>query len=575
MPRSELLRVTAAPIRAQRRPLAASAALSVGRIGLDLARPWPLAVAVDNAMSEPQTGIGALQGASPQLVLIACGSAVVLLSVGAGLLEMTSTRLAERAAERIGADLRCAVFNRAVALSLRWHDRVSSGELVSRLTTDVGRLLDAVVALTAGLVPQILTLVGVVALLLAVNGTLAGVGLAVLPLLAVLSVIQRRQVRRTQQAARSEAGRLAGTTSDLLRNVRAVQAFGRADRAASLFAATNKSLLNSALRAVDTESRWTPVSDVVLALGAGSVLVVGGLQVLHGGRTVGELLVVVAYLQQLYAPVRSLTRLSTVLAKAGASAARVADILDCFDAVRDAPDAAAAVAPISHVQLRDVTFSYDTSRVVLQNFNLELLAGETVCLLGPSGCGKSTVLQLLLRLYDVDAGRILVDGADLRSLTQRSVREQIAFVPQDPWLLDATVAQNIAFGSRSASRAQVLDAGRRAAVDEFIDRLPFGYDSPLGEGGSRLSGGQRRRVAIARATVAAAPLVLLDEPTASLDRDAADAVIRAIQACTVGCTTLIVTHDPELARIADRVVRLEPIIASTRAGASSALLGRR
>jgi ABC-type multidrug transport system fused ATPase/permease subunit len=193
---------------------------------------------------------------------------------------------------------------------------------------------------------------------------------------------------------------------------------------------------------------------------------------------------------------------------------------------------------------------------VLDDFNLRIAAGETVCLIGPSGIGKSTVLHLLLRLYEVNTGRVLIDGVNVRYCRQLTVRSRFAYVPQDPWLLDATVAENIAFGNPAATRADVLEAGRTALVDEFIGRLPHGYDSSLGESGVRLSGGQRRRIAIARAVVSKAPMVLLDEPTASLDPRSAAAVVKAIQSATEHRTVLLVTHDRDLAAIADRVVTL-------------------
>jgi ATP-binding cassette subfamily B protein len=183
--------------------------------------------------------------------------------------------------------------------------------------------------------------------------------------------------------------------------------------------------------------------------------------------------------------------------------------------------------------------------------------GETVCLFGPSGAGKSTALHLLLRLYDVDAGRVLINGIDVRAFDRYRLRGRIAFVPQDPWLLDATIAENIAFGSKSATRAEVLAAGAAALVDEFALELPRGYDTPVGEAGVLLSGGQRRRVALARAAVSKAPIVLLDEPTIGLDPASATTLVRAIRAATATRTVLLVTHDRDLAAIADRTVPLE------------------
>jgi ATP-binding cassette subfamily B protein len=252
-----------------------------------------------------------------------------------------------------------------------------------------------------------------------------------------------------------------------------------------------------------------------------------------------------------------LAKLSGSLAKAGASASRVHEVFQSTEAVTDLPNARPAPPILRDVRFEQVWFSYEEGIPVLRDFNLDIHAGETVCLFGPSGVGKSTVLQLLLRLYDVNDGRILVDGVDIRACDRHSLRRKMAFVPQDPWLLDATIAENIAFGSRSATRADVLAAGRAALVDEFVHSLPQGYDTPVGEAGVRLSGGQRRRVALARAAVSQAPVVLLDEPTASLDSESAEILVRAIRGATAARTVLLITHDRDLAAIADRTVLLD------------------
>jgi ABC-type multidrug transport system fused ATPase/permease subunit len=543
------LAVAGPAARVQFPALAVAAGFVVLRVGAVLVRPWPLALAVDHAL-------GPDPAADPVVVLGLAAVGSVFLSAIIGLLDMASLRTVEGAAERIGASLRATMFQRTMTRSLRWHDRMRSGELVSRLTTDVGRVLDAVVAVTTSFLPDAVMLAGVLALLFAFDPELALIGLAVAPVLGALAVRQRRLIRSAQQDARTESGRLAGATTDLLRNVRAVQAFGRIDRAAAIFGTRNRAVLDVELRAIEVDARWTPMADVVLAIGAALVLVIGGRHVLSGALTVGQLLVVLAYLRDLYSPVRGLTRLSVVLAKAGASAARVREILHCDEAVEDRYDARPAPALRSGVRFERVSFGYETGQPVLDHFDLDIAAGETVCLLGPSGIGKSTVLHLLLRLYDVDAGRILIDGVDVRDCDQRSLRDRFAFVPQDPWLLDATVAENIAFGNQNATRAGVVAAGQAALVDEFTGRLAYGYDTPLGESGVRLSGGQRRRVALARAAVSSAPMVLLDEPTASLDPVSAAAVIEAIRTTTARRTVLLVTHDRDLAAIADRVVTL-------------------
>jgi ABC-type multidrug transport system fused ATPase/permease subunit len=538
--------------------LGVAAVLVALQVGVSLLAPWPLALAIDYALGgkTPTGHLAFLSGIDPTKLLILAAAAAVVLTIASGLLEMASMRVAEGASERIGTELRTRMFERAMTRSLRWHDRMRSGELVSRLTTDVGRVQDGVVALATSFLPDAIMLFAVLVLLFVFDPTLLLIGLTVVPVLAALAVRQRNRIRAVQMDARMESGRLSGATTDLLRNVRAVQAFGRADRANQEFDKTNQAVLNVELRAIGVEARWTPVADILLSIGSALVLLVGGLRVLHGSMSIGVLLVVTTYLRSLYAPVNGLTKLSATLAKAGASATRLREVLDCEEAVVDPPNASTAPALTRYVEFNQVGFSYEQEHPVLDNFDLRITAGETVCLIGPSGIGKSTALHLLLRLYDADAGRILIDGVDVRSCDQHSVRNRFAYVPQDPWLLDATVAENIAFGNPKATHDDVLEAGRAALVDEFIGRLPHGYDTPLGESGIRLSGGQRRRVAIARAAISNAPMVLLDEPTASLDPRSAKAVINAIRTATTNRTVLVVTHDRDLAAIADRVVTL-------------------
>jgi ATP-binding cassette subfamily B protein len=559
MPLPLALSVAAPAARPHVPALVGAAVLALVQAGVMLAEPWPLALAVDHAINhEPLTGgLAWLDGVSPLALLVAAGVALVLLNAVVGLLDVAGTLCGERAAERIGATLRQDIFDRAMSLSLRWHDRMRSGELVARLTSDVGRLLDGIVAFTTSLLPDTVMVVAVLAVLATFDPELALVGLAVVPVLAVLALRQRRRVRGAQQDARAESGRLSATTGDLLRNVRAVQAFGRIGRARSMFGARNRALLRVDLRAVGVEARWSPMAGLVLACGSGLVLVVGGGHVLSGALSTGDLLVVLAYLQDLYSPVRGLARLSGALAKAGASAARVHEVIAATEAVADQPHARRAPLRIRELAFERVGFAYETGVPVLDDFDLTVRAGETVCLFGPSGAGKSTVLQLLLRLYDVDTGRVLLDGVDVREYDRYSLRTRIAFVPQDPWLLDATIAENIAFGSRHATRADVLAAGRAALVDEFVAGLPHGYDTPVGEAGVRLSGGQRRRVALARAAVSDAPVVLLDEPTAALDPASAATLVRAIRGATATRTVLLITHDRDLAAIADRTVVLD------------------
>ena len=553
MPAPLLLRITGPHARQERGALAISAVSRTAAVGLELLRPWPLAIAVDGALAGH--GWGSL---SPGGLLIAAGAGVVVITAAASGCDLVADVSAERAAERVGARLRTEVFEKCLRLSLRWHDRNRAGELVSRLSTDVGRVLDALVAVTTTFLPDLVRLTVVVVLLAVFDPALAGVALAVVPLLAVFAVRQRRRVREAQQGARRSAGRLAALVTDIVRNVRAVQAFDHAGRTSSDFGASNRDVLSANVRAVSVEARWSPIADLVLAIGSGLVLVVGGQAVLGGRMSTGDLLVVVAYLSALYSPVRSLSRLSGTLAKSHASAERLDDILCCGELVRELPRARFAPWGTTGVSFDHVTFGYAGDHPVLEDFTLDVRAGETLCLLGPSGVGKSTVLHLLLRLYDVDAGAIRLDGADLRGLTLISLRSRMAFVPQDPWLFDDTLLGNIRYGAAYSDERRLMAAAELAGVGEFAHRLPLGYHSPVGEAGVLLSGGQRRRVALARAVAANAPVLLLDEPTASLDDASAHQVIEAVRRSTFGRTAIIVTHDQRLAAIASRVIEMSP-----------------
>lgn len=562
-------------LRPYRRALVTAGALAVARTVVELALPWPLSFTVDHALEgRPLPGVLAALALSPVGVVVGAACVAVVLAAAVGLLDYGGVVLAEQQAERFGARVRRALVGHALRLSLRWHDRMSSGELVSRLGTDVGRVLDAVVALATRLVPDGVLVVGVLIVLVTIDPVLGLVGVLAVPVLGALAVGQRRRVRGAESAARTEAGRLAATSSDLLRNVRAVQAFGRHRRAMAVFADRNDAVLRRRLHAVEVEARWAPRADVVLAIGASVVLVLGARGVLSGQLSTGTLLVVLAYLADLYRPVRSLARLSSTLAKAAAAAARLREVLECREEVPERPRPT-PVAPLRHaVRFHRVSFGYDPSRPVLSGLDLVVRRGETVCVTGPSGAGKSTLLYLLLRLYDVDRGRISYDDVDVRRLSLPALRRQIAYVPQDPWLFDGTIAQNIAFGSPEATRAAVLTAAASARVREFARWLPSGIDTPIGEAGSRLSGGQRRRVALARAIIDRPPMLLLDEPTASLDAESATAVIRAITAAARDRTVLIVTHDDALTRMADRHLVLDRHggIATQRMATAAAVL---
>jgi len=532
--------------------------LAVAEVVVDLARPWPVKIAIDNVIGGDElTGwLSGLASWSPNAVAALAAVAGVVLVALSGLIGYLSTYLSDATAERVGADLRQSLIDRLVVLSPRFHDRNRSGDLVSRVTGDVSRVQDALVALFATLVPEVLALVGMLLVMFALDMALAMAALVVVPFLAVVVVRRRRRVRAAQRFARECDGRLANKSVDILRNVRAVQAFGQEPSTTRAFRQRNVDATTAALDTVDLEARYAPLADIVLAVGSGFVLWLGVVRVTSGAITTGELLVFLSYLGSLYGPVRSLSRLATTLARGASSRERIAEVLSSDDTVVEAVDAHPARPLTRSLLINRVSFAYPHGPPVLRDVSMRISAGERVCIVGATGVGKTTLLNLLLRLHDPDRGSIAMDGTDVRRLTLSSLRQQVAYVPQDPWMLDGTIAESIAFGRTGTTPELVLRAAREALVDEFAARLPDGLDTVIGEGGGFLSGGQRRRVAIARAIVRDASLFLLDEPTSGLDANAAATVMAAVAQAAHGRTVVIVTHQLELALDCDRVIVL-------------------
>jgi ATP-binding cassette subfamily B protein len=526
---------------------------------IDLARPWPLKLAVDNAIGGQPLGGGlaVLNQLGPAgLAAVAVGVGIGLVGVGA-LVGYLITYLTSATAERVGADLREAVFGRMLGLGLPFHDRHRSGDLVTRLTGDVARVEDSMVAWFTVLVPEVLTLAGMVVVVLAVDLTLGLAALAVVPPLALVVAMRRRRIRVAQRVSRDADAALASEATEVLRNVRVVQAFTREDEAGGYFSGRSRGAVRAALGAMDLEARWSPVADLLLAAGGGLVLWLGVAAVTSGRMTLGTLLVVLAYLSSLYGPIRALARLARTLARGAASRERVLEVLDSGEVVPEAAEPLAAAPPRRGLALRGVWFGYVEGAAVLRHLDLEVAAGERVCVVGPTGAGKSTLLALLLRFYDPDAGAVELDGTDLRDLDLASLRRQLALVPQDPWMLDGTVADNVRFGRPGATREEFEAAARATRVDELVERLPDGWETQIGEGGVRLSGGQRRRVALARAILRDASVLLLDEPTSGLDAASEQAVLDALDHAAEGRTVLSVSHRLSLAARADRVVVLD------------------
>ena len=502
------------------------------------------------------TGLG--PGSGPGLD----AAAGLMVAIVAGLAVATSTRyfLVSWLGERVAADIRKRVYDHVLGLSPSFLDTARTGDILSRMTADVA-LLQSLVgsAISMGL-RNAVTGAGALAMMAATSLKLAGIVALVLPLVVVPLVLFGRRERKLSRTAQDRIADLAARAEETLNGLRTVQAFTQEPTERARFAAETERSVAAALRRV--ASRAALILAVIL-LGFGAItfaLWVGGHDVVAGRMSGGQLAAFVFYAVLAASAGASVSELWGEIQRAAAAADRLLDLL----AIR--PEVAAPATPAllpnppqGRIALDRVTFAYPTRPGVaaLDDVSLDVAPGETVAVVGPSGAGKTTLFQLLLRFYDPQRGRVLVDGIDAASLDPAALRARIGLVPQEPLIFGASAAENIRYGRPGATEEEVRRAARAAAADGFLAALPQGYDTPLGARGVTLSGGQRQRIAIARAILKDAPVLLLDEATSALDAESEQAVQQALERLAHGRTTLVVAHRLATVRRADRILVME------------------
>jgi ABC-type multidrug transport system fused ATPase/permease subunit len=541
-------------------PLVGGIGLRAGELVADLAQPWPLAIIVDTVLgTKPLHGVAAAAFApfsgSKQTLLAGAALSALAIAVVSGALDYLGDRVMNGAGERITAAIRADLFGHLQRLPLAYHDGHQVGELASRVSSDTANIEDALVDVFSTLLPGVMTVAGLALMTLVLNWHLGLVAFAATPVVAVVFARYTRLTRTAARARREREGRLTAQVVEVLSGIRTVLALGRHEVHDEQFADGNARTLEAGLRSVDLRARLTPLVEASAAVGTAALLGVGAWGVMRGAWSLGLLLVVASSARNMLKPIRSLSSLSLSMSRAAASAERVLAVLDEPLPVGPARRPRARKA-VGRIELRDVTFGYGRGRV-LERVALVVEPGTRLAVLGPNGAGKSSLLALLARLYEPDEGDVLLDGISIDALPLSWLRSQLAVVPQDTFLFSGTLRQNIAYGRPGAKNTEIMDAARRALVDEFARDLPDGYDTMLGDRGSGLSGGQRQRVAIARALLRDAPIVLLDEPTSGLDLKAERTVVKALRTLVQGRTVVMVTHRPALVDLADSFVSIE------------------
>lgn len=479
-----------------------------------------------------------------------------LLAVGSALRFALVTRLGER----VVADIRKATFDRVISMSPVFYERTMTGEVLSRITTDTTVIQSVIGSSVSIALRNLLTFIGGLALMLLTSAKLAGLVLLVVPAVVVPILVLGRRLRVLSRENQDWIAASSGNASESLTAVQTVQAFTHENASRKQFADMTESSFDAARRRIRTRAFLTAIVIFLVFSGVVGVLWIGARDVRADAMTVGALIQFVIYAVMVAGAVAALSEIWSELQRAAGATERLVELLETEDPVKDPAAAKSLQEPVlGHICFEDIKFNYPGRPDVaaLDGVSLEIKPGETVAFVGPSGAGKTTIIQMILRFYDPQSGRITFDGIDLRDLSREAFRSQIALVPQDPVIFAASARENIRFGRPDATDAEIEVAARAAAAHDFISVLPDGYDSYLGERGLMLSGGQKQRIAIARAILRAAPVLLLDEATSALDAESERAVQAAVEELSADRTTLIVAHRLATVKKADRIVVLE------------------
>ena len=529
--------------------------------------PWPLKLIVDyvlskQALPDPVVWIAALPGGhSPEGLLALLASASVLLFlVGRSAYILQSylqTGLGSRMVFALGQDL----FDHLQRLSLRFHSQARTGDLVRRVTTDSTCVRECLIDVLLPALTSVITLGVMFAIMWQLDHTLAIVAAAVaIPLAVMIKLTAERMTRRTyeQQEVESQLMTLAEQTLSALP---VVQAFAREPDHDARFRTLASQVVGASVKVAVSQMQFKVGVNTATAAGTALIMGIGGLHVLQGSLSVGSLLVFLTYLVSLYTPMETLAYLSAGYASAAARARRVFELFEQTDILENrsgaAPPGPRSRKSSGHIKVENVTFGYVPDRAIIKNVCLEAQPGETVALVGPTGAGKSTLLSLIPRFFDPWQGSISLDGTNLRDMEVSAVRRQVALVLQEPFLLPLSIADNIAYGRPDAGRDEIVAAAVAANADPFISRLPNGYDTLLDESGQGLSGGEQQRIAIARALLKDAPVLILDEPTSALDAETESLVLEALERLMQGRTTFIIAHRLSTVRKADKILVLD------------------
>ncbi|MGR3503325.1 ABC transporter transmembrane domain-containing protein [Pseudaestuariivita sp.] len=525
---------------------------AVGALVLTAAVSLVLPIAVRRVVDN----FGVADGALLDRYFSAAMGIAALLALGTALRYALVTRLGER----VVADIRRAVFDRVIGMSPAFYEKLLTGEVLSRITTDTTLILSVIGSSVSIALRNLLIFMGGLALMLYTSPKLTGLVLLIVPAVVVPILTLGRRVRKLSRENQDWIAASSANASEALGAVQTVQAFTHETLSRNAFGDVTEKALSAAYRRVTTRAIMTAIVIFLVFAGVVGTLWIGARDVRADAMTQGELVQFVIYAVMVAGSVAALSEIWSELQRAAGATERLVELLQAEDSVSD-PAASPVIEARAEgaIAFENVTFRYPArpQTAALDGVSLQIAPGETVAFVGPSGAGKTTIIQLILRFYDPDAGRITLDGTDLTAMPREAYRQSLALVSQDPVIFAASARENIRFGRPEATDAEVEEAARAAAAHDFISALPEGFDTYVGERGVMLSGGQKQRIAIARAILRDAPVLLLDEATSALDAESERAVQDAVTRLAEGRTTLVVAHRLATVKQADRIVVME------------------